>query len=286
MASVQHSTAGSTSTTRRLFDAAPPKPRLFGATNPVGFYNLVRREVLREIRWFGMVIVGPAVQAVLFASVFTLAAGDRISLPSGVDFLAFLGTGLILTSIMQRAVETTGYSIMFDKLESDGLQDILGAPLSPLEILLAYLVTAVVTSVAIGVVIGLAMTIFGLGFPVNPLATAFFAVISAAIFSMVGLIGAIFSRKWDSFSGFETFLILPAIFLSGTFFPLSAVPDGAWQTAFQLNPIFYLVDGFRWGVLGASDADPLVGAGVAIVALLLLLLAAGRLLATGYKLKP
>ena len=104
--------------------------------------------------------------------------------------------------------------------------------------------------------------------------------------AMVGLIAAIFSRKWDSFSGFETFLILPAVFLSGTFFPLSAVPEGAWQTAFQLNPIFYLVDGFRWGVLGASDASPLVSAGVAVVALLVLLAVASRLLATGYKLKP
>lgn len=286
MASIQDSASRGMKSKGRLFDAAPPRPRLFSTVNPIGFYSLVRREVLRELRWFGMVIVGPAVQAVLFASVLTLAAADRLVLPSGLDFLAFLATGLILSSVMQRAVETTGYSIMFDKLESDGLQDILGAPLSSLEILTAYLVTSVLTSLSIGIAIWLAMVLFGLGLPVNPLGTLFFATIAAAIFSAIGLIAAIFSRKWDSFSGFETFLILPAVFLSGTFFPLSAVPEGAWQTVFQLNPIFYLINGFRWGVLGVSDADPWVCAGVALAALSILLVAASRLLASGYKLKP
>ena len=103
---------------------------------------------------------------------------------------------------------------------------------------------------------------------------------------MLGLIGAVFSKKWDSFSGKETFVVLPLIFLSGTFFPLSAVPEGPWRTVFQVNPIYYLVDGFRWSATGRLETDPWLSAAVTAGLFLIVYSIAARLLATGYKLKP
>jgi ABC-2 type transport system permease protein len=254
--------------------------------NGIGLFNLMRREAMRELRWFGLAFVGPAIQAALFATVFSLAAGEKGMAVDGLNFLEFLGAGLVISAVMQRALETTGYSIMFDKLESAGLQDILGAPLTPMEILTAYLVTAIAVSISIGLFIWLVMGLFGLGLPVHPLAAAYFLCIGAGTFSMLGLIGAVFSKKWDSFSGKETFIVLPLIFLSGTFFPLSAVPDGAWQTVFKVNPIYYLVDGFRWSATGRLETDPWISVAVTMLVFLALFAIGARLLATGYKLKP
>lgn len=262
-----------------------PRPRFFRFGNPVGMLGLIRREAMREIRWFGLAVVGPAVQAVLFAAVFVLAAGDRITV-EGIGFIEFLAAGLVISATMQRALETTGYSIMFDKLESDGMQDVLGAPLSPLEILIAYLVTAIVMSVAIGTAIGLALMPFGFGLPEHPLWAFFYLGLASAIFSMAGLIGAIFSPKWDSFAGKETFVTLPVVFLSGTFFPITAVPEGFWRTVFQVNPIYYLVDGFRWAATGRAEVDPMSGLLVGGSLFLVLYTIASVLLATGYRIKP
>jgi ABC-2 type transport system permease protein len=268
-----------------LTEAPAPKPRRFGARNWIGLFSLIRRELIREYKWLGMTVVGPALQSVLFAAVFTLAgAGEgRVG---ALTFLEFLGAGLIISAVIQRGFEVTGYSIMFDKLESDGLQDILGAPLSPGEILTAYLVTATVVAGLIGGIVWIVLLPLGLGAPAHPLAALGFGLIVAATFSMIGLIAAILSKKWDALSGKETFVIMPLVFLSGTFFPLSAVPEGAWRTAFEANPVFYLVDGFRWAATGQAETDPLLAAGVALALFATAFAIAARMVATGYKLKP
>jgi ABC-2 type transport system permease protein len=166
------------------------------------------------------------------------------------------------------------------------LQDILGAPLSPGEILTAYLVTATVVAGLIGGIVWIVLLPLGLGAPAHPLAALGFGLIIAATFSMIGLIAAILSKKWDALSGKETFVIMPLVFLSGTFFPLSAVPEGAWRTAFEANPVFYLVDGFRWAATGQAETDPLLAAGVALALFATAFAIAARMVATGYKLKP
>lgn len=268
-----------------LTKAAAPTPRRFGARNWIGLFNLIRRELIREYKWLGMTVVGPALQSVLFATVFTLAGAGEGRVGE-ISFLEFLGAGLIIAAIMQRGFEVTGYSIMFDKLESDGLQDILGAPLSAGEILTAYLVTATGVAGLIGAIVWLVMLPLGMGAPAHPLAALGFAIVIAATFSMIGLIASILSAKWDALSGKETFVVMPLIFLSGTFFPLAAVPEGTWTMVFQANPIFYLVDGFRWAATGQGETDPLIAAAVALGMFVVAFGIAARMLATGYKLKP
>lgn len=265
--------------------AGPPRPRQYPGWNPIGTYNLIRREVLRAVRWLAVVILGPAIQAVLFASVFILAAGDKLN-SGGIDFLTFLGCGLVMAAVIQRAFESTGFSIMFDKLETGGLQDLLGAPLNPFEILAGYLGVGILTALFAGFGIWLIMALFGLGLPDHPLAALFFMVTAGGSFSMLGMINAIFSPKWDSFSGKETYALLPILFLSGAYFPISAVPEGPWRLIFQANPVHHLIDGFRWAVTGQTEADPLMGAGIAVLLLIVTVSIAAYLLATATRLKP
>lgn len=270
---------------RKSLFATAPAVRTFSIGNMRGLLSLMRREYLREMRWFGLAVIGPAIQSALFAAVFSLAAQD-VGNVDGIDFLTFLTSGLVIAAVMQRGFETTGYSIMFDKLESDGLQDILGAPLNAWEILTAYIVNAVTVSVAIGLGIWLVLSLFGLGFPVNPLSALFYLSLAAALFAAIGLVAAIFSKKWDSLSGKETFLMLPTIFLSGTFFPITAVPEGIWRMIFQLNPIYYAVDGFRWAVTGRAETD--LGIGLLIVGgtFAVFMTVAAALFMTGRNIKP
>lgn len=261
------------------------RTRRYGAVNWLGVASLVRRELKREWRFFGVAILGPALQASLFAAVFTLAAGDHVPSLGGVGFFDFLAPGLVMAAIMQRAFECTAYTLMFDKLEA-AIQDLLGAPMTPGEVLAGWILSAFVITGGIGATVAGAMAVFGLDWPVHPWLALWFVCCAMLLFASAGVIAAIVSEKWDSLSGKETFALLPLIFLSGAFFPLEAVPEGAWRIAFQANPILYLIDGFRYAVIGRASVDPALAAGVAAAAALAMTAAAHALFRSGYKIKP
>ncbi len=271
----------------RTDGAARPAPRTrrFGPVNGLGVASLVRRELMREWRFFGVAVLGPALQASLFAAVFTLAAGERIVTVDGLPFFQFLAPGLVIAAVMLRAFESTAYTLMFDKLEA-AIQDLLGAPMTPAEILAGWIAAAAVISVGVGFTVAAAMAIFGMAPPEHPLALVWFVAAALLLFASAGVIAAILSAKWDGLSAKETFVLIPLIFLSGTFFPVSAVPEGAWRTAFQLNPIYYLVDGFRFAMTGRAGADPWTGAAVSAGAAVAVFAVALALFRSGYRIKP
>lgn len=265
--------------------ASPPRVRRFGPVNWLGVASLLKREMMREWRFFGVAILGPALQASLFAAVFTLAAGEAAPTLGGLSFFQFLAPGLVIAAVMQRAFECTAYTLMFDKLEA-ALQDLLGAPMTAAELLAGWIASALAISSAIGLTVALAMALFGLGWPAHPLAALWFAGSAILLFAALGVIAAILSEKWDGLSGKETFVLVPLIFLSGTFFPLEATPEGLWRTLFQANPILYLVDGFRYAMIGQASVDPWRSGAVAGAAAAAAILAAHALFRSGYKIKP
>lgn len=259
--------------------------RRYGLVNWLGVSSLLMRELRREWRFFGVAILGPALQASLFAAVFTLAAGRDVPDLGGLSFFDFLAPGLVLAAVMQRAFEATAYTLMFDKLEA-AIGDLLGAPMTAAEVLAGWIGSAVAISVAIGLSVAAAMMLFGLDLPRYPLVTLWFGGCAILLFAAAGIVAAILSEKWDGLSGKETFILVPLIFLSGTFFPLEAVPEGFWRTAFQLNPIVYLVDGFRYGVTGQGSIDPTTAALIAFAAAVAMTLLAHAIFKSGYKIKP
>jgi len=268
-----------------MAEAGRPVTRRFGPVNWLGVRSLVRRELMREWRFFGVAVLGPALQASLFAAVFTLAAGEAVPTLGGIAFFDFLAPGLVMAAIMQRAFECTAYTLMFDKLEA-AIEDLLGAPMTPGEILAGWILAAFAVTGGVGLTVALAMALFGLGWPAHPGLALWFVACAILLFASAGVIAAIVSEKWDGLSGKETFVLLPLIFLSGAFFPLEAVPDGAWRAAFQANPILYLIDGFRFAVIGRASVDPALAAGVALGAALAMTAAAHALFRSGYKIKP
>jgi ABC-2 type transport system permease protein len=261
-----------------------PRPRRFGAVNWRGLWSLYRRDVVRFFRYWLESLGGPAVSSLLFLAVFDLALGDPDRLVQGVTLAQFIAPGIVMFSLTHSAFESAAVPIIYDKHEGM-IGDIIGAPMTPLEIVAAYALSATSNAITTGAVILALMALF---VPLPPHAIALvlgFAVASALLFALVGIVVGIWSDRWDNYSAAETFLMLPLGLLSGAFFPVENLPEAA-RWIFAINPVFHAVEGFRAGFTGQAQESLLVAAAVLAVLIAGLGLLAWRLFAAGYKIKP
>jgi ABC-2 type transport system permease protein len=260
-----------------------PQPRRFGAVNWRGLWSLYRRNLHRFFRTGFESIGGPAVSSLLFLAVFDLALGGRGELTPGLSLAQFIAPGIVIFSLTHNAFEAAAAPILNDKLEGM-IGDVIGAPLTPLEVTAGYVLAAASAGLVTGTAILGLMAAF-VELPLHdPLAALSFGVATAALFALVGVVTGLWAERWDNYSAAETFLILPLGLLSGAFFSLHAAPEGV-RWLFELNPAFHAVQGFRFGVLGT--AGEAVRASALVLGALNLALAglAWRLFAAGYKIK-
>ena len=263
---------------------SPPRARQFGWVNWRGLWTLYRRGAARYLRYGVESIGGPAVSSLLFLAVFSLALDGRGEMVPGVTLVQFIAPGIVIFSLTHSAFQSAATPIVYDKLEGM-IGDVIGAPLTPLEITAGYLFSATGNGLITGTVILVLMAVF-VDLPVHaPWIVFGFAVAAAVLFAAIGLVVGLWSDRWDNYSAAETFLILPIGLLSGAFFTLQGVPEGA-RWLFDLNPVFHAVQGFRYGFIGVAET-PIAVSGAVLVGLDLVLGAlAWRLFATGYKTKP
>jgi ABC-2 type transport system permease protein len=257
--------------------------RRFGRVNWIGLQALVRREVRRFTTIWTQTVLAPVATSVLFMAVFWLAFGERRGDVHGTGFAAFLAPGIVMMSVIQNAFANSSSSIIVAKVQGN-IVDTLMPPLSPAELLAGYTLggacRGVVCAVAAGVII---FPVSGVGMA-HPLWLLAFAVSGSVLLSLMGVLAGIYSEKFDQMAAVTNFFITPMSFLSGTFYSIDALPE-PFYTLSHANPFFYLIDGFRYGAIGASDADPAVGLAV-VTAINLALAAAGwRWLRSGYRLK-
>ncbi len=260
-----------------------PAYRRFAAVNVLGTWTLYKRDMVRGFEIWGITIVAPALQSVLFALVFKLALGGTSLVMGGLDFAAFLIPGLIAFTVLERGFEHTGFLMVYDKLE-DIIDDITSAPLTATEIVTGYALISASTSVITGAVTGLALFPFLESGPQAPLALFAFAFLGGLMMGLVGLVGGLWADKWDHISGVQTFVVIPAIYLSGVFFSLDQLVE-PWRTIAGFNPVYFVIDGMRYGLTGRAAADPATGLAVVLAVDIALWLLCWRLVATGYKLK-
>ncbi len=261
----------------------PPAYRRFGAVNLLGTWTLYKRDMVRGFEIWGITIVAPALQSVLFALVFTLALGGAKLVMGGVDFTAFLIPGLIAFTVLERGFESTGFMLVFDKLE-EIIRDIVAAPLTPAETVTGFALMSASASVVTGVATGLALFPFLDALPRAPLALFAFAFLGGMMMGLVGLVGGLWADKWDHISAVQTFIVIPAIYMSGVFFSLDRLAE-PWRTMAGFNPVYFVIDGIRYGLTGRAAADPATGLVVVLLVDVALWLLCWRLVAAGYKLK-
>lgn len=258
-------------------------PRRYRGLNLLGIRAVFLRLVLGEVMFFKLVIFGPALQALLFALVISIAVGSRLSEVSGIPFLVFLAPGLIVAAAVQRSFETTAFMLVYEKLEGT-IGDVFGAPLTPLEILMGYVLGAVATGFMIGLPVWIILLPFGSGIPVVFTATLYFAVFGCATLALVGLAAGMRSQRWDTLSAKETFILAPLLFLSGSFFSIEALSE-PFRTAMLFNPIFHLVNGFRYGMTGHAEVAIWISAIVVFGLFAAMAFATHYMIRIGYRIK-
>ena len=265
--------------------SGPPgiEPRAIGAVHWLGLWTLYRKEIQRFAKIVTQSLLAPIVTTLLFLSVFSLAMGDVVRDVGGVPFVEFLAPGLVMMAIVQSAFQNTAGSLLISKIQGN-VVDVLMSPLSPGELALAYAAAGATRGLMVGAVTLGAMAVF---VPLQihaPFTILHFAVMASVLLSLLGLIGGIWSDKFEQMAAVTNFVVTPAAFLSGTFYSIERLP-GILNDLAHINPFFFMIDGFRSGFIGRADGDPLVGGIVLLILNFALWLVCVRMFQTGYKLK-
>ncbi|MDO6669702.1 ABC transporter permease [Paracoccus sp. 1_MG-2023] len=257
--------------------------RRFGRINWLGMRTLATREVCRFMAVWQQTIFAPLMTAGLFVLVFALALGQGRGEVMGLPYLVFLGPGILMMTVIQNSFANTSSSITSAKVQGN-IVDTLMPPLSAGELLAGYLAGSVVRAGLVATVIGTGMVIVtGQGIT-HPALAALFVLLAALLLGGLGILAGIMAQKFDQMAAITNFIITPLSFLSGTFYSVQTLPE-PFRTLSHWNPIFYLIDGARFGVTGISDAPVLRGAAICILAVAGVLTLAWHWLRIGYRMK-
>lgn len=240
-------------------------------------------EMARTFRTLVQSIAAPVLTTSLYFIVFGAAIGRHMPQLDGVSYGAFIVPGLIMLSILTESISNGSFGIYMPKFAGT-IYEVLSAPISAAEILAGYVGAAATKSVMLGLIILITARIF-VPFEIqHPVWMAAFLVLTSVTFSLFGFITGIWADGWEKLSIIPMLVITPLTFLGGSFYSIRMLPD-PWQTVALFNPVVYLVSGFRWSFFGTSD----VGVGLSLAAtagfLLICLIIAGRIFATGWKLR-
>ena len=263
--------------------ANTPQARDLDPINWLGLWTLTRKETVRFLKVYAQTIAAPVITTLLFYCVFSLALGGAGRMIGDVPYISFLVPGLIMMSMAQNAFANTSSSIVISKVQGN-IVDVLMPPLSALELTAGYTAGGIARGLTVGAVSIVVLTFFA-HLPIShPGFILYHAIMGSMMLSLFGVIGGLWSEKFDHMAAVQNFIIMPATFLSGTFYSADRLP-GAWKLICHLNPFFYMIDVFRYGFIGVSDGT--LGTGLIVLAAsdLFLLLVAYRMIATGYKIK-
>lgn len=261
----------------------PPAPRRYGPVNWGGLKQLYVKEVQRFLKVVTQTVAAPVVTTLLFLAIFTLALGGAVRTVLGVPFSEFLAPGLIIMAMAQNAFANTSSSLVISKIQGN-IVDVLMPPISPGEFVAAYALAGASRGLVVGVATWLGMLPFVDADIVHPLGALFYAFNGSLMLALLGMLGGIWSDKFDHIAAVTNFVVTPLTFLSGTFYSIDRLPPLAYDLA-HLNPFFYMIDGFRWAFLGTSDTAPWIGAVVLIGVNGALWTGVWAMVRAGYKLK-
>jgi len=259
------------------------KNKIIISTNWLGMWTLFSKETLRFLKVFYQTVLAPIVTNILFLTIFLIVIDRNRIIIGGVGYTEFLVPGLVMMAILQNAFMNTTSTIMIAKVQGN-IVDILLPPLSSLELTIAI----GFGGVARGMIVGLASTIALYFFIdmkfVNFFYIIFFSFSGSLSLSLLGIMGGIWSEKFDHMAGLTAFIITPLTFLSGSFYSIQKLPL-ILESLAKYNPIFYFIDGFRAGFIGYSDAPIINGIIVCIVLNTILFFLVYKMFQTGYKLR-
>ena len=219
----------------------------------IAFITIIIKEISRFLRIWGQTILPPAVSMTLYFIIFGSLIGPRIGSMNGFVYMEFIAPGLIMMSVINNSYSNVVASFFGAKFQRH-IEEMLIAPIPDFIILAGY----VLGGVARGILVGLVVTVVALFFTDlhihNYLIVISVVILTAVLFSLGGFINAVFARTFDDISIIPTFVLTPLIYLGGVFYSIDMLPE-FWQLISKINPILYMVDAFRYGILGISDIN-------------------------------
>jgi ABC-2 type transport system permease protein len=249
-----------------------------------GFYTLFYKEWLRFWKVKVQTIVAPVLTALLYLLVFSHTLRGRLEVYPGVEYTAFLVPGLAMMSVLQNSFANSSSSLMQSKMTGN-IVFVLLPPLSHREFFFGYVLAAIGRGIVVGVGVVVATIWFVDLHVVHPQWVAAHALAGSGVMAALGVIAGMQSEKVDQLAAFSNFIILPLTFLSGVFYSIHSLPP-FWQALSHLNPIFYMIDGFRYGFFGQADVSPWLSLTIVSLSFLALSLLGLALIRAGWKLRP
>ncbi|MDQ0016053.1 ABC-2 type transport system permease protein [Variovorax boronicumulans] len=248
-----------------------------------GWRALLYKETLRFWKVGFQTVGAPVLTALLYLMVFGHVLEDHVKVYGSVGYTAFLVPGLVMMSVLQNAFANSSSSIIQSKIMGN-LVFVLLTPLSHWGWFFAYVGSSIIRGLAVGLGVFVVTVFFAQPTFVAPLWILVFALLGSAMLGTLGLIAGLWAEKFDQMAVFQNFLIMPMTFLSGVFYSIGSLPP-FWQSVSHLNPFFYMIDGFRYGFFGVSDASPWLSLGIVGTAWLVVSAIAVHLLRIGYKIR-
>jgi len=249
------------------------------ALNIVALQTIVRKEVVRVLRIWIQTVVPPAITMTLYFIIFGNLIGRRIGTMDGFDYMQYIAPGLIMMSVITNSYGNV-VSSFFGAKFGRHIEEMLISPMSNATIIIGHVAGGMLR----GVLVGLLVTIVALFFTRlevrHPFITVSIVLLSSAVFALAGFINAVFAKKFDDISIVPTFVLTPLTYLGGVFYSISLLPD-FWQKVSLANPILYMVNAFRYGILGTSDIGIGTAYGILLVFVVLLFIACQQLMRRG-----
>ena len=240
-------------------------------------------EMSRMRRTLFQSIVSPVISTTLYFVVFGAAIGSRITEIDGVSYGSFIVPGLIMLSILTESVSNASFGIYFPKF-SGSIYEVLSAPISCVEITIGYVGAAASKSIIVGSIILLTANLFVPIQIAHPVWMLTFLILTAISFSLLGFILGIWADNWEKLAIAPTLIITPLAFLGGSFYSITMLPP-FWQKITLLNPVVYLISGFRWSFYENADVSVYVSVGMIVIFLSICISIIWYIFRTGYRLR-
>ena len=219
--------------------------------NWVGLKTIVRKEIVRVVRIWIQTVVPPAITMTLYFIIFGNLIGRRIGVMDGFDYMQYIAPGLIMMSVITNSYGNV-VSSFFGAKFGRHIEEMLISPMSNATVIIGHVAGGVMR----GLLVGMLVTVVALFFTkldvAHPFITLSMVILSSTVFALAGFINAVFAKKFDDISIVPTFVLTPLTYLGGVFYSISLLPE-FWQKISLANPIIYMVNAFRYGILGVSD---------------------------------
>lgn len=221
------------------------------ALNMVALGTIVRREVMRIVRIWSQTLIPPAITATLYFIIFGTVIGSHLKPVHGFPYMSYIVPGLVMMSVINNSYSNLTSSFFGAKFQRF-VEEMLVSPMPSWVILAGYIIGAMVRGLVVGLIVLLISTLFSALHITHPLITISTAMLTSAVFALAGFVNAVFAKKFDDIAIIPSFVLIPLTYLGGVFYSINELGQ-PWHTITLADPILYMVNAFRYGMLGVSD---------------------------------